>query len=310
MEKGTLYLNDISECLGPAEDRYFSTGFKGIDILYRDADFCRGCYTAKVAVQFGAWSKKKGVSLSPHIGTTEFISMAAVACQQLMEKEAGLGRMEIHQSWISRFHCRMKPCEGTDYTCVPLSGKIVSEQREMEYTVYEFEVEIGDVCIKLKVNCPLKPVDESVRVQQEDRVDLYRKGYKLRDLGITNVYVDSESMYSAGKITLYEQSCHKKGIGACYGGLLLTDHVLVAGQLTQTLLCRINQTSRSGSSNLWLREIDARCETPSKEKTCDSEVQFVDFRTLRKGSETWRSVKLSGKVGNIHSSIKVAQQFN
>jgi hypothetical protein len=227
-----------------------------------------------------------------------------------MEKEAGLDRKSIDRSWISRFYCKMKPCEGADYMRVLLSGKIVSAQKELDYTVYEFEVQVGNVCVKLKVNCPVKPVDEHNYRRQGNSVDMYLKGYKLRDLAITNVYVDSEAMHSAGKITLYEQSFLKKGIGACYGGLLLTDHILVAGQLTQILLCRINHTSRSGSANLWLREIDAWSETPSNEKNCVGEVQFLDFQMLRKGEETWQSVKLSGKVGNTHSCIKVAQQLN
>jgi hypothetical protein len=139
---------------------------------------------------------------------------------------------------------------------------------------------------------------------------MYQKGYKLRDLTITDVHVDSEAMKSSGRITLYEQHYPKKGIGASHGGLLLTDLVLIAGQLTQVLLCKINHISRSGSANLWLREIDARCEMPSREKVCDSEVHFLDFRTLRKGRETWQSVELSGKAGNMHSIIKVAQQLD
>jgi hypothetical protein len=310
MENSKLYLSDISDYLGPAEDRYFSNGFKGVDISYRDADIRRGCYTATVAMLFGVWSKKKGVELTPHIGTTEFISIATVVCQQLMEKEAGLDRKSIDRSWISRFHCRMKSCEGMDYTHVLLSGKIVSAQRGLEHTIYKFEVHVGNICVKLEINCPVKPVDKHYYEQQEHSVDLYREGYKLRDSTITNVHVDSKAMYSAGKITLYEQPCNKKGIGACYGGPLLTDHILVAGQLTQTLLCRINHTSRSKSANLWLREIDAWNETPSDEKICAGEVRFLDFQLLRKRGETWQSVKLSGKVGNIHSCIKVAQRLN
>ncbi|MDR0757049.1 MAG: hypothetical protein LBF85_04290 [Tannerella sp.] len=71
----------------------------------------------------------------------------------------------------------------------------------------------------------------------------------------------------------------------------------------------IRYTSRSESGNLWLREIDARCERPSEEKTCDSEVCFLDYRTLRKKEEIWQAVDLSTRVGNMYSIIKVAQQF-
>jgi hypothetical protein len=310
MEKTKLYLNDISELLGPGEERYFSNGFKGIHISYGDACIRQGYYTANAAVQFGAWSKKDGTQLTPHIGTTEFISIAATVCQQLMEKEAGLDAAHVGQSWISRFYCKMKPCSDTDYYCIPLSGNIVSIQTETAHTVYEFEVRIGAVSARLTICCPLKLADEDSCVQYGDRVEMYRKGYKLRDLSITEVLVDSGSLCASGKTVLSGQNCLRKGIGARYSGMLLTDIVLIAGQLTQALLCHINHTSRSKSGNLWLREIEARCECPSEEIACDSEVRFLDFRILRKKEETWQAVDLSSKIGNMYSMIKVAQQFN
>jgi hypothetical protein len=310
MEKTKLYLNDISELLGPGEERYFSSGFKGINILYGDARIDQGCYTDTVDMQFGSWSKKNGAQLTPHAGTTEFIAIAATVCQQLMEKEAGLDPIHVEQSWISRFYCKMKPCGGTDYHCIPLSGNIISKQTKVKHFVYEFSVKIGMISVELTVCCPVKHSDENSYEEDENKVDLYRKGYKLRDLAITNVHVDGESLRTAGKTVLYGQTCPQKGIGARYSGMLLTDFILITGQLTQALLCHINHTSRSKSANLWLREIDAWCDDPSEEKVCDSEVRFLNFRTLRKKEDTWQVVELSGTVGNMHANIKVAQMIN
>jgi hypothetical protein len=221
-----LYLDDISEFLGSKEERYFSNGFKGIDITYRNASIRQGGYTATIAVQFGAWSKKKEALLMPHLGTTEFIAMAAVACQQLMEKETGLDQEMIKRSWISRFRCKMKPCKEMDYGHIPLSGKIVSTQIESRYAIYGFEVHIGTVIIHLTVHSPAG--NENLHVQGHEitcskhpqEVDMYQKGYKLRDITIRNVRMDTTSMQSAGKTFLSEQPCLKKGLGAHYDTII------------------------------------------------------------------------------------------
>ncbi|MDR3246539.1 MAG: hypothetical protein LBT50_08925 [Prevotellaceae bacterium] len=300
--------------LGPKEDRYFSNGFKGIDISYNDEEVYQGQYKATIAVGFGVWAKKKGTVLTPHLGTTEFISVAAVVCQQLMEKSVGLSPEIIKRAWINHFNCKMKPCDDTDYDNIPVSGKIVSEQKELDHVVYGFEVRIGSVLIKPVVCSPLKEIKEANSRQDQEvdhqETDNYKEGYKLRDLEIKDVHVDREMMVSGGKTILHEQIHSQKGLGAHYHGILLTDFILITGQLTQALLCHINCKTRTESSNLWLREIDAWCETPSEGKYFDSEVRFSNVQTLQTRGEKWLSVGLTGTVGNIHSRIKVAQRVN
>jgi hypothetical protein len=66
MEKTKLYLNDISELPGPGEERYFSSGFKGIRISYGDTCIHQEYHcTTGTAVQFGSRSKKNGTQLTP-----------------------------------------------------------------------------------------------------------------------------------------------------------------------------------------------------------------------------------------------------
>jgi hypothetical protein len=310
-----LFLNDISEFLGSREDRYFSNGYKGIDIIYKDTVVSQSCYTGSVAVRFGTWSKKNGTHPVAHLGTVEYISIAATVCRELMEENMHLDDETVRHSWISHFNCRIKPCDEINYNRIPLSGKIVSKKNKPGHTVYEFEVRIETVSVKLEISCLSENGEENLRNpkrmnRRKDiaETDMYKNRYKQRDVTITDVFIDGESMKSGGKATLCEDSGYKTGIGAFYRGLLLTDFILIAGQLTQALLCHMNGLSRSESSNLWLREMDAWCAPPINENICDSEVCFLDFRTLQKKEETWQSVRLSGRAGNIHSTIKVAQQ--
>jgi hypothetical protein len=312
MNATKLYLNDISEYLGPKEDRYFSSAFRDVHVSYKNVNVAQGCCTAVIAVQFETWSKKNGEKLMPHLGTTEFISIAAVISQQLLEKEADVTQNMIGHSWIRHFSCKMKPCNDVDIDNISLSGRIVSKRIEESSIVYEFEIQIGRTPVVLEICCPVKKcisdtkIIESVPVQ----IDFYREGYKLREHAIKNVCIDGETLKSDAVTHLYEKSATFKGLCShCYG-MLLTDFVLITGQLTQALLCHINHISRAESSNLWLREIDAWCHTPPMEKTCSSTVHFLNLNTLRKKEELWQSVELYGTVGNIHSTIKVAQKIN
>ena len=223
------FLKRITDCLGSKEERYFSNGFKSIDVIYNDVLYKDGIVSSNIHVkQRSSWSKKNGRNLKPHLGTTEFVSISAVIAQHLLEKE----------------------------------------------------------------------------------FDLYQDGYKFRDHTITDIILDEEKMNSRGNVTLYEEDIQKKGIGAKYDGMILTDYVLVTGQLTQALLYSLNNSDREKSNNMWLREIDVWCEFPPTEKTCNGEVKFLNMNTLNMSGETWQSVTLSGSLSNMNSKIKVAQKIN
>ncbi len=309
MEKSKIVLSNITDFLGCKEDRYFSNGFKSIDILYGDVIYENNILTTSIKVQCKKnWSQKNGLCLKPHLGTTEFISIAATVSQQLLENKLGLNTNDIETSWISRFTCKVKKCENIDYSHIPVSGKFVSTTPLEGFCESCINVHIGSLSVMLYVRHPFLPsTSEPV---DGKKIDLYKRGYKLRDHSITDVILDKEEMVTVGSVYLSD-SCResRKGLGAKYMGMILTDFVLITGQLTQALLYNMNKIKRAESNNLWLREIDVWCEEPQNETKCHSEIRFLNINIIQKDNKTWQSVTLSGKLGRINSKIKVAQKI-
>ena len=309
MEKTKTFFEEISDFLGPKENRYFASGYKSINILYRDMIYHSGILSTSISVQLGEnWSRKKGQNLKPHLGTTEFISIAAVMAQQLMEKELYLNHEDIKISWISRLAFKIKKCEYADYYSIPVSGKIISTTRAGDHFTTRFNIRIGSLIVLLDVCHP--PKSSIKHIPTDHMIDLYQKGYKLRDHTITDVSLDEEDMTSSGHISLYDCCGEKKGIGARYSGIILTDFILIIGQLIQAFLYNMNHVNRENSNNLWLREVDAYCETPSTGMSYSSQVKFVNINIIQKSDETWQSVAVMSNIGNITSEIKVAQKIH
>ncbi|GHU62205.1 hypothetical protein FACS1894123_02760 [Bacteroidia bacterium] len=178
MEADKLFLEEISDFLGPKKDRYFANGFKGIDISYHETTYQNGVFRAAIQVGSGnGWSKKKGENLTPHLGTTEFISIAAAVSQQLMERELQLSREAIECSWISRFTCKIKQCENIDCHHIPLSGSLFST-RVNEDNMYEygFKVQIGSLLITLYVCSPRKFIPD--KTDPSGKIDVYTTDMK------------------------------------------------------------------------------------------------------------------------------------
>jgi len=145
----------ITDCLGSKEDRYFSSGFKSIDVIYNDILYKEGVLSSNINVEIDDnWSKKNGKSLTPHLGTTEFVSIAAVISQQLLEKELCLSDDEIEASWISRFICKVRQCTHVDYNSIPVSGKIISTNPHEDFLKSIIQVQIGTVQVALHVCHP------------------------------------------------------------------------------------------------------------------------------------------------------------
>lgn len=302
-------LVDITEVLGSGEDRYFSNGFKTIDISYDDIVCGDGVINTRINVKYTeGWSRKQGQNMAPHLGTTEFISIAAVVTQKLMERVLGLNRKEIETSWISRFILKVKTCTEGDCSRIPVSGHILSTESRNGGYESRIVVSIGSVSATLHVCHQCHACDE--HKDETTKIDLYKTAYKLRSHSIKDVIVDEADMTTIGNASLSEADVSKKGLGAAYSGMIFTDFILVIGQMTQALLYSLNKASRDSSSNLWLREIDVWCTAPSNETKCRSEVKFLDINTIHKKEETWQSVILSGKLGSMNSKIKVAHRIN
>jgi hypothetical protein len=127
---------------------------------------------------------------------------------------------------------------------------------------------------------------------------------------IRNVLLNEKQMSCTASIQIENHYLEKLGIGTQYNGLLLTDIVLISGQLLQVLLFSMEKTDRKKANNIWLKQFEVSIKKPNAELDCNARLFLEDVKILNKGDEKWKSIQLKSELGDISSNIKVVSQLN
>jgi hypothetical protein len=311
MEKNCI--EKISDFLGCEDERYFSSGFKYVDVEYENFTYQRNLLTGKVIVGLN-WNKK--TDKSAHLGTVEYISIASSLCEQILKSEFSLSSREIMSSWICYFKTKIQSCiHLTENKVIGVSGKLTSTEKiqdSMNRYVSAFEIRINNTVIKVGINHPVnlwfKAIDGNpVKMNKQG---IYSIGYKERNHSIECVFIDEKNMKCTASVSIQDKYRCKSGIGGKYQGMLITDIIIISGQLVQALFYTIEKTNRHDGGNIWLKEFEVTINNPENEMSYDAKLSFEDVKVLKKGNETWKSVLFTSELGKICSNIKMVSKVN
>ena len=143
-----------------------------------------------------------------------------------------------------------------------------------------------------------------------DESGIFSLGYKEREHFIKEILIDEEAMKCNASVTIQDKYSVKSGLGSKYQGTLITDIIIISGQLVQALFYTIEKTNRSKGGNIWLKEFEVAIENPENEMFYNACLTFNDVKKLKKGNETWKSVLFTSELGNISSKIKMVSKIN
>jgi len=309
----TTYIENITDFLGKEDSRYFSQGYKHFDFAYENIAYQEQMLTGTVLCE-NNWDRKKNRHL--HLGTVEYISLAATVCEVILEAEFSLSPEEIAACWISNFKMKIQTSiELSENTKVSILGKLISIQKtENGANQYKssFEVRINTTIIKIEIHHPVYfwfNVSHHF-VKCMNTSSMYCIGYKNRSHKINNIILNEALKNCTAKVTIEDHNPLKSGLSSLYDGTLLTDIILVSGQLVQTLFFALEKTDRTQANNLWLKEFEVSIMRPDSRLEYEAKIFFEDVKVLKKGNETWKSVKLKSELGSISSKIKMVSQIN
>ncbi len=308
---GLKYLENITEFLGKEEDRYFSNGFKHFDFNYQNLSYEPECkiLTGNVFVDY-KWRNKTNRHL--HLGSVEYIAMSSIICEQVLLAEFQISSKEISSCWISNFKTKIQSSiELSEDTKIQISGKLISTEISKDRCKSLFEVKINTTLVKITIDHPAKTCRNlsSISYLDADNSSIYCTGYKKRTHLIKDVTLNDELMLCTASISIEDSSTQKSGIGSLYKGTLLTDIILISGQLVQALFYYIEKTDKNNGSNIWLKEFDVRINEPVEETEYNSKLYFEDVKTIKKGDEIWKSIQFVSELGAISSTIKMVSQI-
>jgi hypothetical protein len=308
----TEHIENITDFLGKEDNRYFSNGYKYFDFKYENLYYQSKMLSGTVLCECN-WDKKRNRHL--HLGTVEYIALAATICEQMLKSEFYLSPEEIASSRISYFQMKIQSCiELFENTRIPISGELISIQRaenDVNHFNSCFEIRINRTVVKIEINHPvyfwfnISPHFDSCINES----GLYCTGYKKRNHRIKNIVINKELMNCTALVSIEDHYSQKSGLGSRYCGTLLTDIILISGQLVQALFYTLEKTNRNQANNIWLKEFEVSINSPDSQMVYEAKLSFEDVKTLRKGNETWRSVRFKSELGEISSTIKMVSQI-
>jgi hypothetical protein len=304
-------IEKISDFLGNEDERYFSSGFKHVNVEYKNLTYQENLLTGRVIVS-SDWSKKP--DKSAHLGTVEYITIASFLCEQILKFEFCLSAREIMSSWICYFKTKIQSCiDLAGNTTIPISGKLISTekiQNSIDLYASAFEIRINTTLIKIRINHPVNLWFKTIgnNPVEMDKSGIYSIGYKERNHSIEHIFIDEETMRCTASVSIQDTYRYKSGIGSKYQGTLITDIIIISGQLVQTLFYTMEKINRRDAGNIWLKEFEVTIDNPENEMSYDAKVSFEDVKTLKKGEETWRSVQFKSELGKISSNIKMVSK--
>jgi hypothetical protein len=198
---------------------------------------------------------------------------------------------------------------------ISVSGKLISTEKIENSTNWyasTFEIHINRTSIKIKVNHPVNfwfKVTGNTPVEI-NKSGIYSTGYKERHHSIERIFIDEETMKCSASVSIQDKYCCKSGIGSQYQGTVITDIIIISGQLVQALFYTIEKTNRREAGNIWLKEFEVTIDKPESETSYNAELSFEDIKVLKKGDEIWKSILFISKLGEIASKIKMVSKIN
>jgi Pseudomonas avirulence D protein (AvrD). len=244
--------------LGTSSKRYFSDGYKDIQHDFDNIRIEEEKLCANLVLKWPEkWSEKKGISITPHIGTLDFFLASTILVEQYFQAMDKEFVKIISKMWIAEFTCRTgNKCleqQSTPCVCRLLSTKEINGKIH-----YSFEVLISTTTVCIKIISPYNSTSTSfASIFAIQTNSYYFDQYKNAERRISDINVQvSKKSISARYELIHTRNSSFYGLGSSYMPCLtFCDLVLSAGQLTQILLYNMDNTSREESSNLWMRKI-------------------------------------------------------
>jgi hypothetical protein len=187
-DDGIIQVSTPDSLLGDSSQRYFGSNFKKITHLIDEMKVEKGDLVARCSIQWPeSWSKKKDVSLHPHIGTLDFFLIASMLTEAFFKVIGKMDDSQIRGMWISEFHCKVgnKCIESNTHNC---KCQLISEilNSTAKQTEFILETSIAGAKVVLKVLAPDRNEKYSFDSKQES---YYSSCYKEASRDITNIRI-------------------------------------------------------------------------------------------------------------------------
>ena len=314
--RSEIRLRNAEQFLGPKEERYFASGYKNITCELFNPHFSGDRLTASLNLDCGkSLSTKNGKIIDEHLGSIESSLIAIRSLELFLSVKYNLTDNEISASCVKRIEFKTKPCspssnQQNDIEVTPIH--FFGKNRDSFTGIFEILVKNFQFLIELDIDRQFNPSEPSDKRFTENIINTthhYHQGYRLASIDIENLLLDlqNRSVIAESKVT-HPNKVFEAGLGTKnLQGLSFVEFLSIAGQLTQVLLYKLENSSREESNNMWVRSLSADFLPVKTNQPIEvtSKAYFTEFNLVKVKGELWRTVSAKFEIGNIHGSAKV-----
>ncbi|HEX6359921.1 AvrD family protein [Actinophytocola sp.] len=322
MAQSRRRFESIDECLGPAEQRFFGSGYRRVTRRIHDLSVHNGAQ-ARATLDYPAdWSlKDEDTELRPHLSSVDAMVLGLALAEAYLIHAHGLDGPQRRRMWP-----RLVGLKAGTAPQEELTGFDIEVARTAE-------VGAGAVCANvsalrarlgtMKVACDIEhdgAAEERAPSFYAAAGDLLGPtedecvgaGYHDRRHVMTNVDIDTEEGRFAADVVVEPGDAEGAGMGAAYQpSLTMVDGLLVMAQLAQALLYEIDVVDRNRTNTMWLRNLRMEVEEPHQPLSvpCRAWAELSDNKLLSLRGRSWRKVDVTGHLAGISVSGSIAHEL-
>ena len=312
----TPSLRSIDDYLGPAERRFFGSGYRRVtyrlDHLDRVAD--AGQVHARVAIVYPAdWSTKATTTaLKPHLSTVDAVVLGARIGALALAGAPGLTAEGRRGAWLRRIDVKAAGTPWEDgLDALPIAAvRGATTLESLQRAVTTVECRVGGMKVRLElVHAVGEGPAESPTLDElaaETLQGPYGDAFTAQRQSVRDVELDLSASRASATVGV-----HPLGDGTETPLVTMVDAFVVSLQLGQVLLYELDGVERARSHNLWMRSTTLTAEAPARPAAGPMTVEtaLADTRLLSKGGAVWRTASIVGELAGVRTRCAVAHQL-
>ncbi|MFJ4208702.1 AvrD family protein [Paenarthrobacter sp. NPDC089675] len=316
----TLAVDDIDEYLGPAESRFFGSGYRKAEHSLSRLTYEKEAICGTLTVRYPAdWSKKKaGIDLRPHLSTVDTMVLAVDLTDALLVMALHLTPEQRAASRICKIVIQAGTRPEEDLGAVPVEARVLrTKALDGGFAETTCMITVGQMRARCTIAHPGHVVSQNAFEVSFDLATVlgprkhryWGEGFRNGQQSIRSVFADIGLCTADALIGVDEVPAHVvSGIGGRPKGPTPVDAFVGILQLVQVLLYEMDGVPRTESNTLWMQQtvIEVSPDTaPGRQLTA----AITDSRLIDMPDGKWRNVEFEGSLGAIRQRSLFAHRL-
>lgn len=321
-----LYYENVDDRLGPAEKRFFGTGFRRSEHTIRRLRVGAGRIDAAAAVRYPAdWSTKGEVDQLPHLSTVDVLVLGAQLAELQVAQAYGLDPGRRSSMWLRRVRIQAgrAPLEEglDDFPVTAVAAGTADDAVIAGFRVSLVDCRVGPLRIRCEIEHPDAPAAgvaatfDNLEEALGDPADrFYGAGFRGYRAGVVQVEVipGARRATAVAQVTAQDRPAGAGLDGFRQPSISTIDCFTVGLQLGQILLYELDGIDRARSQTLWMRHtwLATAAPQPCAPGPIRVSAALENVRLLeRAADDRWRTADIVATMAGVTMRCAVAHRL-